>query len=634
MEQALENGERLRAGGTLLLAQAPDPEALGRIRRVVASAHSWGGNGTEPQFRKIRQVLLRKHPEVIARAFGGNVNVAAAWIKNNWYRMRGMDPPSTRKRRVRMALSRYQEVPLEVFDGGSELFSADYDAQREGNLIWVTALREGEWKVNPIPRKTEPLVLDRAFMEDIMRAWREGAWEYVTVPTYHTDQDVLANTGYVRDLRILPDPARPGKSVLRAGLEFTEPAVEEKVLRGSIAGVSINVRFNVRHMETGKQYSKVLTHIALTNMPFINGLRAFERKLAASNEFPEDVDITGSYEFEGDEATWLALADAWDPERDLGYVREQIEAHLHGSFALDGNGELYDMRDGTGGEDLTPASVFVIGMTNDTVLLAAHAAGDAESAMVDLRERNGECEGWVAGYSLQTDGEVVLDPIDEWVQVRRAWVEMDREFTLLDELPISGEGDDHMSADVVQTTESPRGGDGMADAPGTESGGATEEEAASVVTPEVEAPASFTREELDRIADERAQAALDAYRQEQERAQLTRDEELAAARNQLHEMAVRERIAELETAGHAPAVLQLAREYMLADVRHESMLSLTREEGEVQVSATDIVTEFLSVIPATALTRTDEVFVSPKNPVREDSVEARADRFEAVLNGN
>jgi hypothetical protein len=192
---------------------------MGRIKRVVATAHSCGGNGTEPQFRKIRQVLLRKHPEVIAQAFGGNVNVGAAWIKNNWYRMRGMDPPTTRRRRIRMALTRYQEVPAEVFGGGTELFSANYDPVQEGELIWVTAMREGEWRVNPIPGKRGPLVLDREFMEDLMRGWREGAWEHVTVPTYHTDEDVMANTGFVRDLRIQPDPHRPaGTSYERGSL--------------------------------------------------------------------------------------------------------------------------------------------------------------------------------------------------------------------------------------------------------------------------------------------------------------------------------------------------------------------------------------------------------------------------------
>ncbi len=616
-------------------AQAPDPESLGRIRHVVAAAHDWGGNGTEPQFRRIRKVLLAKHPEVVARAFGGNVNVAAAWIKNNWYRMKGMDPPSTRRKRVKLALTRYQEVPREFFDGGTELFAAGYDPFREGNLVWVTALREGEWKVNPIPRRREPFVVDRSFMEDVVRAWREGAWEYVTVPTYHTDEDVMANTGFVRDLRISPDPHRPGQNILRAAIEFTEPAVEERVMRGSIAGVSVNVKFNVKHQETGKSYGKVLTHIALTNIPFINGLRAFEQRLAASNgEVPEDVDVTASYEYEGDDAVWLALADAWDPEQDYSYVREQIDALLQGSFALDNDGDIYDLRDGNATEDLTPARVFVIGMTNDQVLLTAHASTDAEYDMTSLRERNGECEGWVVGYSLESDGEVVMDPVDEWQQVRRTWVEMDRQFTLTDGLPISG--GDEMSASTTPT-QSPRGGDGMADGNSTEGTPApesTEGTPAPAPAPVADEQMTLSREEIDRIAEERAQAALDAYRQEQEARQQSSEEELAAARNQLHEMAVRERVAELEAAGHAPAVIQVAREIMLADVRREPAVSLTREDGEVSLSATEIVSEVLNALPESALTREQEpVFALANTNGDGGDVTARADRMERFIKG-
>jgi hypothetical protein len=576
---------------------------------------------------------MRKHPEVIARAFGGNANVAAAWIKNNWYRMRGMDPPSTRKRRVKMALTRYQEVPAEFFDGGTELFAAGYDPQREGNLVWVTALREGEWKVNPIPRKKGPVVIDRQFMEDVMQAWREDAWEYVTVPTYHTDTDVMANTGFVRELKIAPDPHRPGKSVLRAALEFTEPEVEERVLRGSIAGVSVNVKFGVRHQETAKMYSKVLTHIALTNIPFVNGLRAFERKLAASSgEGLPDEEVTASYEYEADDTTWLALADVWNPERDMAYVREQIDALLHGSFALDGDGDIYDMRDDNGAaEDLSPASVHVIGMTNEAVLLAAHS-GDPEytsaTEVTHVRDYNGECEGWVAHYSIDSDGEVVLDPVDEWAKVRKAWVEMSREFTLIAEVPI--EEEEEMNA----ISESPRGGDGsMAD--GSENTPTPAEPEDTTPAPAETAPeASFTREDLDRIADERAQAALDAYRQEQDQLQATRDAELAAARSRLHEMAVRERVAELETAGHAPAVIAAAREIMLADERGEPVLSLSREDGDVSLSATEIVTTILDSLPATALSM-HEVLVESngRKPEQEGTVEARADRLEAFLKG-
>jgi hypothetical protein len=510
-------------------------------------------------------------------------------------------------------------------------------------------------------------------MEDVMRAWREGAWEFVTVPTYHTDQDVLANTGYVRDLRITPDPGRPGRSLLRAALEFTEPEVAEKVLRGSIAGVSVNVKFNVRHQETGKMYNKVLTHIALTNMPFINGLRAFERRLAASSEDISEDEVLVSYQLDEEDSTWLALADvAWDPERDMLYVKQQIEAQLN-HFGMDDEGELYDMSDPTAGhtetdvdeegeeddapDQLTPARVFIVGMTNETVLLCAHAARDGEVPMLDVQDHNGECVGWVAGYSIEGDGEVVLDPLDEWVAVRKAWMEMSREFMLTSTLPISSgevtdttddlallseersttpesEEEEEMSASTT-TNESPRGGDGMADNNSNEEVQETTEESTSTETTVAPEIVAFTREDLDRIADERARAALDTYRQEQEEEQRTRDAELAAARGQLHEMAVRERVADLEARGHAPTVVMAAREIMLADVRHEPVLSLTREDGEVSLSATDIVSEILSSIPETSLTKS-EFIVAPGKATSSngsESVEARAERIISFVKG-
>jgi len=163
----------------------------------------------------------------------------------------------------------------------------------------------------------------------------------------------------------------------------------------------------------------------------------------------------------------------------------------------------------------------------------------------------------------------------------------------------------------------------MADGNGTQDGNSES------TAPSTEA--TFTREDLDRIADERAQAALDAYRQEQEDAQTRRDEELAATRARLHEMTVRERVAELEAAGHAPAVVNVAREIMLADVRQETALSLTRDGEELSLSATDIVTEILGAIPETALTRT-EIPVGNGNGDSE-TVEARADRLSSFLKG-
>lgn len=589
---------------------------MGRIRHIVSSAHRWGGDGSRPSFRKIRRVLLAKHPEVIAKAFGGNASVAAAWIKNNWYRMRGQEPPPTRGRKSMKATlsfdleSAFAEAPAEFFgDDSMELFCSSDQSEREGKLIWTTALRTGEWKVNPIvSQRHVPLRITKEFMDDVLTAWKEKAWEYVTVPTYHTDSDPLANTGYVRKLKITPDPSRKGEYLLRAAIEFTEPEVAEKVLRGSIAGVSVNVKTNVQHQETGKFYDKVLTHLCLTNIPFINGLDAFKEKLAATNEADESL-LKASYVFEDDEAPLEGFMDellelaksAFDVERDYEYVRQQVQAQLK-NFYLDPEGDLVDLTGNNssgeyqGDKALSKAYVYVKGMTANEVLVCAHSESDGEheQGMV-VGDHNGSVKGWVFEYEVSDEGEVVIDPIDEWKAVEKTWVTLSREYHTF------GNTNDVTISDNDKTLT--RGGDKMADVKNDE---VKEPE---VKEPEVKAPEAealtLTRDELDSIAQERAESVLAAYREEQKEREESLEQELAFSRRRLHEMEVADVVAKLNEAGHAPSVVKTAQDIMLADVKKEPVLSLSREKDgettEVQLSATQIVTELLDSLPATAL---------------------------------
>lgn len=696
---------------TDLQLRAPDPESLGKIRKIVRSAHKWGGNGRVPQFRKIRRVLLAKHPEVIAKAFGGNADVAAAWIKNNWYRqVRGTEPPPTRGRRrmsAEMAASlEGMEAPREWFDDAAELFLAAAP-EESGELVWTTALRTGQWMVNPIPGAKGPLKIDRDFMEQVLEAYRDGAWEHVQVPTYHTDTDVLANTGFVRDLRIVPDPKRAGEFLLRTALEFTEPDIRQKVLRGSIAGVSVNVKFNVQHQESGKVYPTVLTHVALTNIPFINGLEAFKQRLAADKEAePDDVLFSYVYEDEQDEVpdmgvmTQVSFAngDIWDESEDFNYVQQKIQAQLRKGYYLDNEGDLVDPtgRDTNGDQeditDLTPAYVMVYGLSADKVLAKAMSASGADGGdYAWVGEANGALQGWVFGYEVDPDGNVVFDPIDEWTKVEKMWVELEREFALMDEValrlfapgkreklakkglalphggfPIEtvqdlknairaiGRAKDRSKTiayikrrakalgrtdlipagwsrptaegglKLVLTPNGQEGGDKMAD----EKEEQTDEQAMTL-----------TREDLDRIVDERAETKLTAFRQEAKEAEARRENELAATRRQLHVMDVREKVEALNRKGHAPAVVQRAKELMLADERRGEVLSLTRavdgEQKEVKLSATDVVMEVLDAVPETALDVGNiEVPANSANGGGEkDDAKTRADKLYDELYG-
>lgn len=147
-----------------------------------------------------------------------------------------------------------------------------------------------------------------------------------------------------------------------------------------------------------------------------------------------------------------------------------------------------------------------------------------------------------------------------------------------------------------------------------------------------EEPVAFTREDAEKLADERATAALEAYRQEIAEKDKARDAELAASRRRLHEMSVKEQVAALEAAGHAPAVIKVAQEFLLADVAQEPALSFTREGEEVQPTVTEIVTELLASFPESALTRTEVALPASNGAPDSDSVTARADRIMEFIN--
>jgi hypothetical protein len=166
------------------------------------------------------------------------------------------------------------------------LYSTDgaVDSADDG-LIWKTVLRTGRWALRPGPGQRpvpQPLTVvegpgtppNSVGFADIVAAFQENAVQHVTIPLSHADR-VDENTGYVRDLRVEDDPDRPGEKVLRAGLEFTDQSIKQKVLDRSIANTSMGLRWDYSNKESGKRYKVVAEHVALTNNPWINGMRPF-----------------------------------------------------------------------------------------------------------------------------------------------------------------------------------------------------------------------------------------------------------------------------------------------------------------------------------------------------------------------
>lgn len=166
-------------------------------------------------------------------------------------------------------------------------------AVEEDGLIWKDILRTGEWKQIPtnkgIFNKTLQILAEGESdpengiisLSELESNFNEGAVPYVTVPLSDDAEDhkniARMNTGFVRKLKKV---ARDGMTVLRAGIEFTEPDVKEKVLRGTIPDCSAGVPFGVTRRRDNKFFRTVLDHVCLTKKPFIDGLSPFSLQAA------------------------------------------------------------------------------------------------------------------------------------------------------------------------------------------------------------------------------------------------------------------------------------------------------------------------------------------------------------------
>lgn len=171
-----------------------------------------------------------------------------------------------------------EEIPaLEIY------LSADSNPTvGEDGLVWKEILREGEWRFRPGPNQKPieaPLRVVSGHASDnteigfadLQEAFEDGAVDHVTIPESHEDKP-SDNTGFVRKLEIRGEE---GNKKLYAGLDFTEPIVKEKALRGTIANTSVGVVFDYIKKSSGKVYKQVLGHVALTNKPWINGMQPF-----------------------------------------------------------------------------------------------------------------------------------------------------------------------------------------------------------------------------------------------------------------------------------------------------------------------------------------------------------------------
>lgn len=173
-------------------------------------------------------------------------------------------------------------------------------------LLWKVVCKTGTLALSPGPGQMDveqPLVIDDDLFNEMVLSAEEKAFPYITIPETHAN-GALENTGYVRAWEtlgrdeLLADVRLPEKHhalvaqdpedtrYLLAGMEFTEPDVKGKAERGTIPDTSIGVKFNFRNKRSGKTYKVAWEHVALTPMPWIDGLPAF----GLSADGPVDAD--------------------------------------------------------------------------------------------------------------------------------------------------------------------------------------------------------------------------------------------------------------------------------------------------------------------------------------------------------
>jgi hypothetical protein len=189
------------------------------------------------------------------------------------------------------------QLPGEVAHEGhsATLFNTgiplNLSARTDDGLVWKVAVKTGTLALSPGPGQMDldqPLELTPDLFMDVKAAFDEKAFPYVTVPETHAN-GALENTGYVKKLEILdkdqlladarisdegkahvaddPDDTR----YLLSGIGFTNPKAREAADNGSLADTSVGIKFGYRNKRTGKTYQAALEHLALTNVPWVDG---------------------------------------------------------------------------------------------------------------------------------------------------------------------------------------------------------------------------------------------------------------------------------------------------------------------------------------------------------------------------
>jgi hypothetical protein len=333
---------------------------------------------------------------------------------------------------------------IQVFIGDTPIHLADdSQGQDEPKLLWKVVLRTGTWKLRPGPGGVKikaPLKIfrDKApkghiSMSELVKNFEAGAKEHVTVPSVHAD-GTTSDGGFVKKLVIQDvageDGSKTKESLLWAGLEITDSELSRKLTEKSIRGVSGGILFDYERTEDAKKFSQVLSHVMVTNSPWINGTGDFHDKLPEGVMASEDADLPiGEVEFasrETDDAPALPevqLDDppagsppesgkatskvVWKPEQGLEYargkVRKAIEEWRRQTMASIPVEKRYTV-------DWPYFSVSDVSLE-----------GEGGTALISSGY-GPEQDTWVASFKFDDDREVELGPFTSWTPAKQEWV--------------------------------------------------------------------------------------------------------------------------------------------------------------------------------------------------------------------
>ncbi len=261
--------------------------------------------------------------------------------------------------------------------------------ERDGK-VYKGILRTGHWPVTPTPfgKIKKPLTIVATgksdpvrgiiSLEEIYTNFNNGNGpKKVQIPLSDEEKKdhkntTALNTGFVRSLALEEDG---GVTHLVAEMDFTEPEVKAKALRGTYSDVSSGVPHH-------PEYGAFLEHVCITNQPFVDELKPW---LVASDAPSEvaDAEIVHHILYSGKPPA----TQEGEPTRvrtTYGAVLKGVDKAIEEKFGAEGSD--YKMLDAN----------------DDTVTLEHKLSGTT----------------WTISYTVEDD-EVRLVPFAEWVVVEK-----------------------------------------------------------------------------------------------------------------------------------------------------------------------------------------------------------------------